>query len=226
MAQKILIADDDQIVHESLGIYLKAEGFETVDVFDGEAALQNLSPDVVLCVLDIMMPKMTGIEVCREIRKSSQLPILMLTAKGEEIDRIVGLELGADDYIVKPFSPREVVARIKAVLRRTSEQPKSDSSVITYNGLTIDLKSYTVTLRGEPVICTPKEIEILHMLAANPGQVFTREQLLSKVWGYDFARETRTVDTHIKRIRAKLDSTGLGWSIKTIYGVGYKFETE
>ncbi|CCX41840.1 MAG: winged helix-turn-helix domain-containing protein [Christensenellales bacterium] len=226
MAQKILIADDDQIVHESLGIYLKAEGFETVDVFDGEAALQNLSPDVVLCVLDIMMPKMTGIEVCREIRKSSQLPILMLTAKGEEIDRIVGLELGADDYIVKPFSPREVVARIKAVLRRTSEQPKSDSSVITYNGLTIDLKSYTVTLRGEPVICTPKEIEILHMLAANPGQVFTREQLLSKVWGYDFAGETRTVDTHIKRIRAKLDSTGLGWSIKTIYGVGYKFETE
>lgn len=226
MAQKILIADDDQIVHESLGIYLKAEGFETADVFDGEAALQNLSPDVVLCVLDIMMPKMTGIEVCREIRKSSQLPILMLTAKGEEIDRIVGLELGADDYIVKPFSPREVVARIKAVLRRTSEQPKSDSSVITYNGLTIDLKSYTVTLRGEPVICTPKEIEILHMLAANPGQVFTREQLLSKVWGYDFAGETRTVDTHIKRIRAKLDSTGLGWSIKTIYGVGYKFETE
>ena len=226
MAQKILIADDDQIVHESLGIYLKAEGFETVDVFDGEAALQNLSPDVVLCVLDIMMPKMTGIEVCREIRKTSQLPILMLTAKGEEIDRIVGLELGADDYIVKPFSPREVVARIKAVLRRTSEQPKSDSSVITYNGLTINLKSYTVTLRGEPVICTPKEIEILHMLAANPGQVFTREQLLSKVWGYDFAGETRTVDTHIKRIRAKLDSTGLGWSIKTIYGVGYKFETE
>ncbi len=226
MAQKILIADDDQIVHESLGIYLKAEGFETVDVFDGEAALQNLSPDVVLCVLDIMMPKMTGIEVCREIRKTSQLPILILTAKGEEIDRIVGLELGADDYIVKPFSPREVVARIKAVLRRTSEQPKSDSSVITYNGLTIDLKSYTVTLRGEPVICTPKEIEILHMLAANPGQVFTREQLLSKVWGYDFAGETRTVDTHIKRIRAKLDSTGLGWSIKTIYGVGYKFETE
>ena len=226
MAQKILIADDDQIVHESLGIYLKAEGFETVDVFDGEAALQNLSPDVVLCVLDIMMPKMTGIEVCREIRKTSQLPILMLTAKGEEIDRIVGLELGADDYIVKPFSPREVVARIKAVLRRTSEQPKSDSSVITYNGLTIDLKSYTVTLRGEPVICTPKEIEILHMLAANPGQVFTREQLLSNVWGYDFAGETRTVDTHIKRIRAKLDSTGLGWSIKTIYGVGYKFETE
>ena len=119
-----------------------------------------------------------------------------------------------------------MVARIKAVLRRTAEQPKSDTAVITYNGLTIDLKSYTVTLRGEPVVCTPKEIEILHMLASNPGQVFTREQLLSKVWGYDFAGETRTVDTHIKRIRAKLDSTGLGWNIKTIYGVGYKFETE
>ena len=226
MAQKILIADDDQIVHEALGIYLKAEGFEPVDAFDGEEALAAITPEIVLCVLDIMMPKMSGIEVCREIRKNSQLPILMLTAKGEEIDRIVGLELGADDYIVKPFSPREVVALIKAVLRRTSEQPKSDNSVINYNGLTIDLKSYTVTLRGEPVICTPKEIEILYMLASNPGQVFTREQLLSRVWGYDFAGETRTVDTHIKRIRAKLDSTGLGWSIKTIYGVGYKFEVE
>ena len=226
MAQKILIADDDQIVHEALGIYLKAEGFEPVDAFDGEEALAAITPEIVLCVLDIMMPKMSGIEVCREIRKNSQLPILMLTAKGEEIDRIVGLELGADDYIVKPFSPREVVARIKAVLRRTSEQPKSDNSVINYNGLTIDLKSYTVTLRGEPVICTPKEIEILYMLASNPGQVFTREQLLSRVWGYDFAGETRTVDTHIKRIRAKLDSTGLGWSIKTIYGVGYKFEVK
>ena len=226
MAQKVLIADDDPVVHESLGIYLKAEGFETVDAFDGVQALESITPEIVLCVLDIMMPKMSGIEVCREIRKTSQLPVLMLTAKGEEIDRIVGLELGADDYIVKPFSPREVVARIKAVLRRATEQPKNDSSVISYNGLTIDLKSYTVTLRGQAVICTPKEIEILHMLASNPGQVFTREQLLSRVWGYDFAGETRTVDTHIKRIRAKLDSTGLGWSIKTIYGVGYKFETE
>jgi len=226
MSQKILIADDEQVVHESLGIYLKAEGFETVDVFDGAAVLENITSDVVLCVLDIMMPKMSGIEVCREIRKNSQLPILMLTAKGEEIDRIVGLELGADDYIVKPFSPREVVARIKAILRRTAEQPKNDTSIISYNGLTIDLKSYSVTLRGEAVVCTPKEIEIMHMLASNPGQVFTREQLLSKVWGYDFAGETRTVDTHIKRIRAKLDSAGLGWSIKTIYGVGYKFEIE
>ncbi len=223
---KILVADDDQIVHESLGIYLKAEGYEPVDVYDGNAAIQAVTSDVALCVLDIMMPGRSGIEVCKEIRKNSQLPIIMLTAKGEEVDRILGLELGADDYIVKPFSPREVVARIKAVLRRTQEKQEGDGTALTFNGLSIDLKSYTVTLRGEPVICTPKEIEILHMLASNPGQVFTREQLLNRVWGYDFAGETRTVDTHIKRIRAKLESEGLGWSIKTIYGVGYKFEVE
>lgn len=223
---KILVADDDQVVHESLGLYLKAEGYEPVDAYDGDAAIAAVSDDISLCVLDIMMPGKTGIEVCKEIRKNSLLPIIMLTAKGEEVDRIVGLELGADDYIVKPFSPREVVARIKAVLRRTQEQQEGDGSALHFNGLTIDLKSYTVTLRGDPVVCTPKEIEILHMLASNPGQVFTREQLLNRVWGYDFAGETRTVDTHIKRIRAKLDNAGLGWSIKTIYGVGYKFEVE
>lgn len=227
MSSKILIADDDRIVHESLGIYLKSEGYEILDVYDGEAAIAALDSDVALCVLDIMMPKMSGIDVCKQIRKVSRVPIIMLTAKGEEIDRILGLELGADDYIVKPFSPREVVARIKAVLRRTSEQQQSaDDGCVRQDGLVIDIKSYTVTLRGQIVICTPKEIEILYMLASNPGQVFTREQLLNKVWGYDFAGETRTVDTHIKRIRAKLDNTGLNWSIKTIYGVGYKFEVE
>ncbi len=225
---RILIADDDPVVHESLGIYLKAEGFEPLDVYDGEAAVEKAAEqDVGLCVLDIMMPKKTGIEVCKELRKTTQLPIIMLTAKGEEVDRIIGLELGADDYIVKPFSPREVVARIKAVLRRTQEQQEGSSDgVLNFNGLTIDLKSYTVTLKGQPVVCTPKEIEILHMLASNPGQVFTREQLLNRVWSYDFAGETRTVDTHIKRIRAKLENNGLGWSIKTIYGVGYKFEVD
>jgi len=224
---KILIADDDIVVHESLGIYLKADGFEPVDVYDGTSAISALTPEISLCVLDIMMPGMSGIEVCKEIRKNSGVPIIMLTAKGEEIDRIIGLELGADDYIVKPFSPREVVARIKAVLRRTQEQQSgNEEGVVTFDELNIDLKSYTVTLRGENIICTPKEIEILHMLASNPGQVFTREQLLNKVWGYDFVGETRTVDTHIKRIRAKLDNTGLNWSIKTIYGVGYKFEVD
>lgn len=224
---KILIADDEPVVHESLGIYLSREGFETLDVYDGVSAINALDPSVSLCVLDIMMPGKSGIDVCREIRKNSQVPIIMLTAKGEEVDRIVGLELGADDYIVKPFSPREVVARIKAILRRIDSIAASDAKTnIAFNGLSIDINSYTVLLRGEPVICTPKEIEILFMLASNPGQVFTRDTLLSKVWGYDFAGETRTVDTHIKRLRAKLDSSGLGWSIKTIYGVGYKFEIE
>ena len=229
MDTKILIADDDPIVHESLKIYLEAEGFKTVDFYDGISAVAGADSTVSLCVLDIMMPGKSGIDVCREIRKTSQVPIVMLTAKGEEVDKIVGLELGADDYIVKPFSPREVVARIKAILRRTENHATGEDSgknVIQHNGLMIDLNSYTVLLRGEPVICTPKEIEILFLLASNPGHVFTRDTLLSKVWGYDFAGETRTVDTHIKRLRAKLDSTGLGWSIKTIYGVGYKFELE
>ena len=229
MDTKILIADDDPIVHESLKIYLEAEGFKTVDFYDGISAVAGADSTVSLCVLDIMMPGKSGIGVCREIRKTSQVPIVMLTAKGEEVDKIVGLELGADDYIVKPFSPREVVARIKAILRRTENHAAGEDSgknVIQHNGLMIDLNSYTVLLRGEPVICTPKEIEILFLLASNPGHVFTRDTLLSKVWGYDFAGETRTVDTHIKRLRAKLDSTGLGWSIKTIYGVGYKFELE
>lgn len=225
-ANKILIADDEQVVHESLGIYLKAEGFETIDVFDGQQAIDALNSEVALCVLDIMMPNMSGIDACKEIRRTSKVPIIMLTAKGEEIDRILGLELGADDYIVKPFSPREVVARIKAVLRRTNEQKAGDSDAIVHDGLVIDIKSYTVTLDNHPVICTPKEIEILYLLASNPGHVFTREQLLNKVWGYDYPGETRTVDTHIKRIRAKLDNTGKNWSIKTIYGVGYKFEVE
>ena len=229
MDTKILIADDDPIVHESLKIYREAEGFKTVDCYDGISAVASADSTVSLCVLDIMMPGKSGIDVCREIRKTSQVPIVMLTAKGEEVDKIVGLELGADDYIVKPFSPREVVARIKAILRRTENHAAGEDSgknVIQHNGLMIDLNSYTVLLRGEPVICTPKEIEILFLLASNPGHVFTRDTLLSKVWGYDFAGETRTVDTHIKRLRAKLDSTGLGWSIKTIYGVGYKFELE
>ena len=228
METTILIADDDPIVHESLKIYMQAEGFKVVDVYDGDAALAALDSSISLCVLDIMMPGKSGVEVCREIRKSSQVPIVMLTAKGEEVDKIVGLELGADDYIVKPFSPREVIARIKAILRRTekNEGEAAEKNVIRHNGLVIDLNSYTVLLRNQPVVCTPKEIEILYLLASHPGQVFTRDTLLSQVWGYDFAGETRTVDTHIKRLRAKLDSTGLGWSIKTIYGVGYKFEIE
>ena len=222
-ANKILIADDDKVVHESLGIYLKAEGYEAIDVFNGEDAVKALEndADIALCVLDIMMPKMSGTDACKEIRKTSSVPIIMLTAKGEEIDRILGLELGADDYIVKPFSPREVVARIKAVLRRTGEQAVSnDDGVVAHNGLSVDIRSYTVTLRGESVICTPKEIEILYMLASNPGHVFTREVLLNKVWGYDFAGESRTLDVHIGSLRHKLGEHGS--CIETVRNVGYR----
>ena len=225
MDTKILIADDDPIVHESLKIYLEAEGFKTVDYYDGISAVAGADSTVSLCVLDIMMPGKSGIDVCREIRKTSQVPIVMLTAKGEEVDKIVGLELGADDYIVKPFSPREVVARIKAILRRTENHAQGEDSgknVIQHNGLMIDLNSYTVLLRGEPVVCTPKEIEILFLLASNPGHVFTRDTLLSKVWGYDFAGETRTVDTHIKMLRNSLGEYRK--FIVTLRGMGYKFE--
>lgn len=227
MARNILVVEDDNNISNLIKMYLDKEGFDVRIAADGGKAVEEFKaqePDLVL--LDVMLPVLDGWGVCARIRETSKCPIIMLTAKGEEIDRILGLELGADDYIVKPFSPREVVARIKAVLRRTSEQQSNDDGRVTLNGLVIDIKSYTVTLKGQPVICTPKEIEILYMLASNPGQVFTREQLLNKVWGYDFAGETRTVDTHIKRIRAKLDNTGLNWSIKTIYGVGYKFEVE
>ena len=227
MATRILICDDEPVVHESLRIYFEADGYDVVDAYDGEEGLSKADDSISLCVLDIMMPKKSGIDVCREIRKRSSLPIIMLTAKGEEFDKLLGLEIGADDHSTKPFSPREVVARVKAILRRVeSKANNADPNIITYNGLSIDLNSYTVLLRGEHVVCTPKEIEILYMLASNPGQVFTRDTLLSRVWGYDFAGETRTVDTHIKRLRAKLNSEGLGWSIKTIYGVGYKFELE
>lgn len=221
---KILIADDDPVVHESLGIYLKAEGYIPIDVYDGMAALENATSDISLCVLDIMMPQLSGIDVCKEIRKTSHVPIIMLTAKGEEIDRIIGLELGADDYIVKPFSPREVVARIKTVLRRSVEHEVASSRTVSIGGLQIDISRYSVTMMGTPIICTPKELEILHMLASNPGQVFSREQLLTRIWGYEFAGETRTVDTHIKRIRSKIEHPDFKWGIKTIYGVGYKFE--
>ena len=228
-AISILVVDDEPDIRRICRILLETGGYTVLEAATGAEAVETVRqhPELDLILMDIMMPEMSGLDVCREIRKTSRVPVIMLTAKGEEIDRILGLELGADDYIVKPFSPREVVARIKAVLRRTTEQQQShDDGCVTHQELTIDIKSYTVTLRGKNIICTPKEIEILYMLASNPGQVFTREQLLNRVWGYDFAGETRTVDTHIKRIRAKLDNTGLNWSIKTIYGVGYKFEVE
>jgi len=214
-------------VHESRGLYLDNEGFDHISAYDGAQALEmaeNNHPD--LMILDLMMPKMSGIDVCRTIRQTRSLPIIMLTAKGEEIDRILGLELGADDYIVKPFSPREVLARIRAVLRRYSEPQADSDQIIRFPQLEVNLANYQVKACGQVISFTPKEVEILHMLTASAGQVFSREQILSHVWGYDFFGDTRTVDTHIKRIRQKLPQEGVPWSLKTVYGVGYKFEVQ
>ena len=195
---------------------------------DGEEALEltrQLRPDAL--VLDVLMPKMDGLMVCRELRKESNVPIIMLSAKSEEFDRLLGLELGADDYITKPFSAREVVVRLKAVLRRMHDAAveKSDTRLSVAN-LEIDLNAYQVKLNGEVVPCTPKEIEILWTLASNPGMVFSREHLLQSIWGYDYLGDTRAVDSHIKRIRAKLCSDQNGWDIRTVWGVGYRFETD
>ena len=227
MTPRILICDDDHVVHESLGLYLDAEHFPYSSAYDGEEALEKFAsekPDLV--VLDLMMPKMSGTDVCRAIRKTSSVPIIMLTAKGEEIDRVLGLELGADDYIVKPFSPREVIARIKAVFRRIHDTETGQKpSILRFDGLEINLDNYQVKVDGEIVPFTPKEVEILYLLASHQGQVMNREQILSKVWGYDYFGDTRTVDTHIKRIRQKINNDNPNYGLITVYGVGYKFES-
>ena len=218
-APRILICDDQPIIHETLGAYLDNEGFQHSSAFDGLQALkmaQSESPDLIL--LDLMMPGMSGTEVCKEIRKTSSVPIIMLTAKGEEIDRVLGLEFGADDYIVKPFSAREVIARI------TSAAPEeSTAQTIRMDGLEISLSNYEVRIGGKQIDFTPKEVEILYLLASHPGRVFDREQILSKVWGYDYFGDTRAVDTQIKRIRQKMPAEDCKWGIRTVYGVGYKF---
>lgn len=220
----ILICDDDPIVHESLALYLDNEHYSHSDAFDGAESLKmvnDVHPDLIL--LDVMMPEMSGLDVCKEIRKTLSTPIIILTAKGEEIDRVLGLELGADDYIVKPFSPREVIARIKAVLRRSVDTPDTQS-VLRFEGLEISVENYTVRLNGELVSFTPKEVEILYLLASHPGQVMGREQILELVWGNDYDGDSRTVDTHIKRIRQKITVDNAHWGIQTVYSVGYKFE--
>ena len=222
----ILICDDDPVVHQSLSLYLDAEGFAHASAFDGEEALRLAEaatpPDLLL--LDLMMPRLGGLEVCAKLRQTSRVPVIMLSARGEEVDRIVGLELGADDYIVKPFSAREVVARVKAVLRRFTAAKEEPEKVLRFPGLEINISNYDVRIQGEPVQFTPKEVEILYLLASKPGRVFDREQMLSQVWGYDFFGDTRAVDTQIKRIRQKLPQEGVNWGIRTVYGVGYKFE--
>ena len=223
---RILIADDDSNVHQSLGVYFRREGYQAISAYDGEEAVRiakQQRPDLVL--LDIMMPKMDGLDVCRELRKTGNLPIIMLSAKSEEFDKLLGLELGADDYITKPFSPREVIARIKAVLRRLTESKENTrTSHLVVSNLDIDMNAYIIRLNGQSIPCTPKEIEILWTLASNPGMVFSREHLLQSIWGYDFLGDTRAVDSHIKRIRAKLCTGDNPWDIKTVWGVGYRFE--
>ncbi|MGL5347793.1 MAG: response regulator transcription factor [Peptostreptococcaceae bacterium] len=220
----ILICDDQETVHDTIGEYLKLEGIRYISAYDGTDALDKFkqyNPDLIL--LDIMMPKMFGDEVCKQIRKSSDVPIIMLTAKSETIDRIVGLELGADDYVSKPFSPREVVTRIKTVLRRITKVNKTPNC-IKYNDLEVNLDTHEVYINGELINTTPKEIKILYMLASNPGNILNRDHILSEVWGYDYFGDTRVVDTQIKRLRKKLPTEDLSWQIKSIYGVGYKFE--
>ncbi|MBO8128338.1 MAG: response regulator transcription factor [Peptococcaceae bacterium] len=221
---KILIVDDEEAIRELVGMYLQKEGFTVINAADGEEALaktRETGPDLI--ILDIMLPKKDGWDVCREIRRTHTTPIIMLTAKDAEYDRILGLELGADDYLVKPFSPRELVARVKAVLRRTQSGPGSDE-ILSYPELTINRAAMTVELNQQPVNLTPKEFELLWFLASHPGRVFSRDQLLSRVWNYDYFGDPRTVDTHIKRLREKLRTpTGTGY-IKTVWGRGYKFE--
>lgn len=229
--QKILVVDDDENIAELIGLYLNKECFDTKLVYDGEQALtamKEFNPDLVL--LDIMLPGIDGYEVLREIRRTSSLPVIMLSAKGETFDRVLGLELGADDYIMKPFDSKEMVARVKAVLRRTVREPEpaptaSDvtQECVTYPDLVINLTDYTVQYHGKLVDMPPKELELLYFLASHPNQVFTRDQLLDHIWSYDYIGDTRTVDVHIKRLREKFkDHTD--WKLGTVWGIGYKFE--
>lgn len=222
----ILIADDNRQITSVLEEYVKKEGFTPYLAFDGEEALRlftRVQPDVVL--LDVMMPKMDGFAVCREIRKTSNTPVIMITARGEDFERIMGLDIGADDYIIKPFSPGEVMARVRAVLRRIVREEGQKKQFFSYDNLSINLDEYLVTIGAEPVMLTKKETEILWTVATNRNKVFSRDNLLNTLWGYDYFGDTRTVDSHIKRLRAKLDEHAHpGWDIKTIWGVGYKFE--
>lgn len=232
--QKILIVDDDVNIAELISLYLTKECFDTLIVNDGEAAIKQFSeyqPNLVL--LDLMLPGIDGYEVCREIRKSSSVPIIMLSAKGEIFDKVLGLELGADDYIIKPFDSKELVARVRAVLRRfhpaQKEEPATEQlptgDYVSYPDLMINLSNYSVQYYGETIEMPPKELELLYFLANNPNQVFTREQLLDHIWGYEYFGDTRTVDVHIKRLREKIKDHS-EWSLATVWGIGYKFETK
>lgn len=227
---KILIVDDDVNICELLRIYLEKEGFDVALVTDGLKAVAEFNafnPDLVL--LDIMLPHIDGWQICREIRKTSQTPIIMISAKGETFDKVLGLELGADDYVSKPFETKEVIARIKAVLRRTSTNTNAASEAIkevSFDKLTINLTNYELTVDGKNIDTPPKELELIFHLANNPNRVYTRDQLLDEVWGFEYYGDSRTVDVHVKRLREKLEGVSDKWELKTVWGVGYKFETK
>lgn len=226
--QTILIADDDANICELVRLYLEKEGYETVICFNGEKALELFrAGGIDLAILDIMMPRLDGVSVCREIRKESKTPIIMLTAKGETFDKVLCLELGADDYVVKPFEGKELVARVKAVLRRSSITEKEESEkIVSYEDLTVNLTNYELILGGKSMDIPPKELELLYFLASHPNRVFTREQLLEDVWGFDYFGDSRTVDVHIKRLREKIEGFNEKWQLKTVWSVGYKFEVK
>ena len=225
---KILIADDDRNICELLRMYLEKEGYAVVLAENGEEALSKFgeeNPDILL--LDVMMPRLDGWQVCRELRKKSEVPIIMITAKGETFDKVLGLELGADDYVVKPFEPKEIVARVKAVLRRTGKaNSENDKKEVNFDKLTVNMTKYELKVDGKVVDTPPKELELLFHLASNPNRVYTRDQLLDEVWGFEYYGDSRTVDVHIKRLREKLEGVSEKWSLKTVWGVGYKFETK
>ena len=225
---KVLVADDDKNICELLRLYLVKEGFQVVLAGDGEEALARFSaenPDIIL--LDVMMPRLDGWQVCREIRKKSECPIIMITAKGETFDKVLGLELGADDYVVKPFETKEIVARIKAVLRRTGKSAaENDIKEVSYDKLVVNMTKYELKVDGKVVDTPPKELELLYHRARNPNRVYTRDQLLDEVWGFEYYGDSRTVDVHVKRLREKLEGVSDKWTLKTVWGVGYKFEVK
>jgi DNA-binding response OmpR family regulator len=232
--QRILIVDDDENIAELISLYLTKECFDTEMAYNGEEALEKFeSYKPHLMLLDIMLPGIDGYDVCREVRKKSNVPIIMLSAKGEVFDKVLGLKIGADDYMVKPFDSNELVARVQAILRRTGGSghethevtPEEEGECVKYEGLTVNLTGYSVIYDGQMIEMPPKELELLYFLASKPNQVFTREQLLDKIWGYDYIGDTRTVDVHVKRVREKIKD-GKNWSIATVWGIGYKFEVK
>ena len=226
-SEKILIVDDDQNICELLRLYLDKEGYQTQIAHDGETAIatfESWRPGLVL--LDVMMPKMDRWEVCRRIRALGDVPVIMLTAKGETFDKVLGLELGADDYVVKPFDTKEVVARIKAVLRRCAPAENGREGIIQFENLSLDMGRYELKVGGKVVEAPPKELELLAYLAGHPNRVFTRDQLLDEVWGFEYYGDSRTIDVHIKRLREKLEGASEQWCLKTVWGVGYKFEVK